>query len=239
MALSPQVVKLVEQVLTKDLKGKDIKVASLGYPDILLPLDSFSFKDKLEPHPDSESITNFHGRGSFVIPTAESFFKALGATLEVLDVKAWRGDEIIVDLNYDANPKETYDLLLDNGTLEHCFNVPMAIWNIRGFVKPGGYVIHWNPHHMPNHGFYNFSSTFFWDWYEANGGKVVDQTLWNFETNDGKTQEVGYMVPNTKRFNFPSYNNSLLTLVKIESERSEKPVFPVQTKYRKMGLNDA
>lgn len=246
MALSPQVVQVVVKVLEelaskKEADGKPIKVACLGYPDILLPLESFPFKDKLEPRSDSNSVTRFHSRPAFTVPTAESFFSALGAELTVLDVKQWKGNEVIIDLNklFDvAVPGAPFDLLIDNGTVEHCFNAPMAMWNIRGLVRPGGFVVHWNPHYMPNHGFYNFSGTFFNDWYVANGGSIRDMTLWNFEIpEEGKPAvEVGYMVPTTSRFSFNAYNNSLLTVVEILEERKGQPVWPVQTKYKKMGL---
>lgn len=237
MALSPQVVELVIQTIKMLPKGA--RVASLGYPDILLPLEFIEREfglTGLEPHPDSTNITKFHGRGEFVVPTGESFFKSLGAELSVLDIKAWRGDEIIVDLNHpiDLAKIEPFDLLIDNGTTEHCFNVPQAMVNYLYLVKPEGYIIHWNPSNMMNHGFYNFSPTFFWDWYEHNGCTVEHQSLWNFEKEKG---EVGYDVPSTKRFNFTSYNCSLLTLVK-RGKILFNGVYPNQAKYRKLGIEE-
>ena len=205
-----------------------------------MPLDSFAFKDKLVVRKDSDKVTAFHGRDKFKVPTAESFFAALGAELIVLDIKKWVGNEVVIDLNkeYTGRKLQYFDLLIDNGTVEHCFNAPMTMWNIRNLVKPGGYIIHWNPHHMPNHGFYNFSGTFFEDWYNANGGVVEEMVLWNFQELDGKAVEQAYQVPRTARFNFPSYNNSLLTLVKIKGKPPKNPRWPTQTKYLKLGIQE-
>lgn len=248
MALSPQVVHLILE-LFKSNPDSIKRVACLGYPDILLPLDHLE-KDfglnGLEPLDDSHKVTKFHGRGSFVVPTAESFFKALGVeNLIILDIKQWRGNEVVADLNepFSSQPGLDFkvDLLIDNGTTEHCFNAPEAMKNYLSIIRDNGFILHWNPHHMPNHGFYNFSPTFFFDWYQHHGCEVVRSELWNFESSEGQTSEVGYGCPSqTSRFNFPSYNNSLLTLVHCGniSKSKEKASWPTQTKYRKMGINN-
>lgn len=72
------------------------------------------------------------------------------------------------DLPDDLNGK--YDLIFDGGTLEHLFDVQKAIDNVNKLLKPGGIVIHSVPMSgYINHGFYQFSPTFFFDCYKSNG----------------------------------------------------------------------
>lgn len=243
MALSPQVVHLVIDCINqlKTNSKNKLKVASLGYPDILLSLatleDNYGLKG-LASRPDWKEVSKFHGRGELKIPSAESFFDSLGVELDVLDIKQWRGGEIIVDLNCPIKDKtllNKYDLVINNGTTEHCFNVVQAMINIWKMVKVGGCVLDWGPAWMPNHGFWSFNPTLYYDFYGANGGQVLTQSLWNFESRDEKTVEVPYEINPVKRFNFSSYNCSLLTLSK-KTAKLNKIVYPVQTKYKSMGL---
>lgn len=89
MALSPQVVQQVIEV--SKLLPKDATVLSLGYPDILVDLNLLTKLglEGLEPHQDSERKAKFYGRGNITVPTAESFFKSLGLSLAVCDLKDW------------------------------------------------------------------------------------------------------------------------------------------------------
>jgi len=52
-------------------------------------------------------------------------------------------------------------VVLDAGTMEHCFNVGQTIRNIVDMTKVGGFVIHLNPMTMINHGFFNYHPRFF------------------------------------------------------------------------------
>lgn len=60
--------------------------------------------------------------------------------------------------------------MLDHGTLEHCFNVGTAALNLAGAVAMGGIIIHALPMNNYNHGFYNFSPTWFHDLYSDVSG---------------------------------------------------------------------
>jgi hypothetical protein len=231
MGMSIPVVDAVVEVL-KEI-GPGAKVLSLGYPDILKPLKDIPL-DGLEEHTDSSSISGYHGR-DISVPTAESFFAALGATLTVIDTKAWRGPEVTFDLNKSSgepgNPfiKGEYDLIIDPGTSEHCFNIGCAMRNILGFVKVGGYVVHWNPFIMPNHGFYNLNPTFFWDWYLTNGGTIKHSSIWVMQEDGTETQVIP---PSTDRFNLKNENASILTIARKIEETDV--TWPVQTKYKNL-----
>jgi hypothetical protein len=71
-----------------------------------------------------------------------------------------------VDLNYPEDWPEKYDVVIDGGTAEHCFNVGQVFANILSAVRPdGGIVVHVNPLNMMNHGFWNISPTAYADFY--------------------------------------------------------------------------
>ena len=71
---------------------------------------------------------------------------------------------MIHDLNLPVPPElhERYDLIIDGGTLEHVFHVPIAMENCMKMTKTGGHVvIITNINNLVGHGFYHFSPDFF------------------------------------------------------------------------------
>lgn len=177
-----EIESLVDEIKLRKSKGLKTRVLSLGHPTLsilekdlaqILGPDIFS---QLEVMPDSEATIKRHGYSGKLkkIFQSHSLFKALDVMFDVLDFKAWEGYEKIADLN-KALPEElkaSCDILIDPGTLEHCFNAPQALKNIAELVSVGGLVIHNNPLTMLNHGFYNFSPEFFAGFYEHNGFRV-------------------------------------------------------------------
>lgn len=55
--------------------------------------------------------------------------------------------------------KEQYQLVIDTGTLEHCFNVGQAFMNVAVSVSIGGVILQAAPLNRFNHGFWSFSPT--------------------------------------------------------------------------------
>ena len=89
-----------------------------------------------------------------------------------LDASDYEGADIIFDLNGAGIGQvldEPVDLVVDGGTIEHVFHVPNCLGNIFEALKEGGQVMHMSPanNHL-DHGFYQFSPTFFHDYYRAN-----------------------------------------------------------------------
>jgi len=213
-----------------------MRVASFGYPDIIAPMKMIEtiLGDKwtlLEFHQDSEAICRRHGLPKRDIPDAESFFNLKGCTLDVYDIVKERGCEILCDLN--VSPEDggqfdgkhhLYEIVLDVGTAEHCFNIGQAMFNMAGLVKEGGYIIHENPFLMGNHGFYGFNPTFFSDFYEQNGFKLLEC---NLTTKDGRKADVPY----TKRFKYEGTEINVFALA--QRIRIQSFIYPTQTKYRK------
>lgn len=207
-----------------------MRIASMGYPDLVAP--EKMLRDMVGEEfagvvyrGDSDAICKRHGLAPRLIPDAHSFFKLLGCELDVYDIVRERGCEIECDLNRPMFTKPVYDVVLDVGTSEHCFNIAQAVMNMAVFVKIGGVVIHENPFNCGNHGFYSLNPTWYEDFYSQNGF-VVEQCA--LRTRDGR----GADIPRTKRFTF---TNEEVNVFAVARRVAEQPfVFPVQTKYAKL-----
>jgi SAM-dependent methyltransferase len=71
-----------------------------------------------------------------------------------------RNSSMVYDLNQNLGDKygflETYDLVTNLGTLEHCFNIANGFMNMHATCKNDGIMIHVMPTQSNvNHGFYN------------------------------------------------------------------------------------
>lgn len=114
--------------------------------------------------------------------TPESFFAALGfGRVESLDVSDAEGATRVFDLNRKDLPEDLrgrYDCLFDGGTLEHVFDLPNALSRCAEMLRPGGWLLHVGPlNNYADHGFYQFSPTFWFDWCAANGWEVAESAL--------------------------------------------------------------
>ena len=96
--------------------------------------------------------------------------------VHTLDASAYEGATHIHDLNLPgANlaVPQRYDAILDLGTIEHIFHVPNVLQNIFSMLNVGGFVYHvLGSNSYIDHGFYQFSPTFFLDYYSANRFKI-------------------------------------------------------------------
>jgi SAM-dependent methyltransferase len=107
----------------------------------------------------------------------QTLLKGIGfSEVHSIDYSNYEGATHTLDLNSGDLPTEfheSYDVILDSGTLEHVFHIPNVLKNIFQMLKPGGRVIFLAPssNHV-DHGFYMFSPTFFSDYYAANGFRV-------------------------------------------------------------------
>jgi SAM-dependent methyltransferase len=110
--------------------------------------------------------------------SAHLFTQVLGArSYQSLDVSSYQGSEIIANLNHPL-PREhlgRYDVVVDAGTLEHLANLSTALANIFGLLRPGGIYYFGVPcNNWVDHGFFQFSPTFFRDLCIDNPGLVLD-----------------------------------------------------------------
>ena len=83
--------------------------------------------------------------------------ETIGIELDVYDITTERGFEIKTDLNFPLILEKSYDIVIDIGTLEHCFNIGQALMNMASLVGEKGFILHENPYNWGNHGFYKSS----------------------------------------------------------------------------------
>jgi SAM-dependent methyltransferase len=108
---------------------------------------------------------------------AEPLLMYIGArTTQSLDISNFEGATIIHDMN-DPIPDdlvEKFDCIIDGGTLEHIFNFPQAIDNVKKMLKIGGMFFSINgANNQLGHGFYQFSPELFWRIFGQDSGFVV------------------------------------------------------------------
>lgn len=209
-------------------------ILSLGYPDMMAPAVQLAafFKqpilERLRYRSDSEAVVRWHGLPNMPIVDTTSFFEALGTRIDYIDIRASRGVERLVDLN-DVLPADMigkYDLVLDCGTLEHCFNVAQAITNVALAVSEGGFIIHATPLNVINHGFFNLNPTFFADFYGQNGGEIIFLK----GVTAGWPQQDFFDLPLTASFTHGPEKTGLVIVVRRTQASPIK--WPTQSKYR-------
>ena len=114
---------------------------------------------------------------------AITFFEFLGISENhYYDIDKFDFDKpkIIHDLQYPIDKKfhNFFNLIIDSGTLEHIFDPKSVMENIAKMTKIGGYVVQIiAAENLLNHGFYQFSPTFFYDFYTSNGFEIIESYL--------------------------------------------------------------
>jgi hypothetical protein len=112
---------------------------------------------------------------------AEPVFRQLGARqVDSLDASDYEGATNVHDLNtpLPAELHGRYSLVFDGGSLEHVFNLPMALKSCMQAVAPGGHFIAITPaDSLSGHGFYQFSPELFYRALSPENGFEVNVLL--------------------------------------------------------------
>tara|TARA_B100000475_G_scaffold118760_1_gene86643 strand:+ start:1558 stop:2319 length:762 start_codon:yes stop_codon:yes gene_type:complete len=225
---------------------RDLQICVLGYPDLLFTLKSLQSHTDFKNFDLSNIIESDYyselpfekNRKKYVDP--KSFFNLFNASFDVIDICSHRGNEIMIDLNYPNVTRllsSKYDLVIDNGTLEHCFNIGEALINIARLVRDEGFIFHINPLVMINHGFYNISPTLFYDFYTANHFAFIKALA-----SGNHTQQLIEVNP-TKRFLWFKEFNGEESILNFTVSRKKSDglmssnyhynyVYPTQSKYK-------
>lgn len=192
-------------------------VLSLGYPDLDATADDVEQLFGYTPTRFTKAA-EWHGRRD-PMPDTEELFEHLDAKLTVVDFTQDRGMEKIADLN---NPHDLgkFDLVIDPGTLEHCFNIGQAFFNAANAVKAGGYIFHISPMSMMNHGFYNLCPTLYHDFYSQN----------HWRLDEIKFIQVPYAIDAVNRFHL---STEYIIRCLVQRMEEEPLRMPIQTKYLK------
>jgi hypothetical protein len=213
-----------------------IPTACLSYPDVLvsdeelarfLPATLIAMLPRRSDSAEVRAYHNFYVGSNDLIETT-ALFQALGMDPVYLDIAELRGGEIVVDLN-EGIPEalcEKFSLVIDTGTLEHCFNVGVAFKAMCSLLKQDGFVITAAPMTMINHGFWNFSPTAYHDFFTQNGFKVF-----LIGAYIGRECETTIEISLTARTAAPPNAGLLCIAQRVEV----KPLsWPIQSKYKKM-----
>jgi 2-polyprenyl-3-methyl-5-hydroxy-6-metoxy-1,4-benzoquinol methylase len=124
------------------------------------------------------NLKSFEDLNVKLVPTQEVFFKTLGfSQVDTLDVDNYEGASILFDLNKEFTPEDligNYDFIYDGGTLEHVFNTGNALKHLTRMVKKDGLIFHSNPcNGYVDHGFFQISPTFYFDYYLSNDLEII------------------------------------------------------------------
>ena len=238
MSLPTVALRLIRSILAEfPPPGGTGRAIAFGYPDILASEDDLfelfgnEVSCALQFRPDSESILKWHGATALCDRVVESrhFFSLIGYGLTIADIAKIRGDELLIDLNEPLDARirsQPYDLVIDGGTAEHCFNIGQAFKNMAELVKVGGCILHINPASMFNHGFYNLNPTLYNDFYSDNGFKLL------FLKAGANIAFEPHLidVPTTARIKELPVNASLVCVARRVSQQPVR--WPMQAKYR-------
>lgn len=178
MALNATEFHLISATVHKLRDRTPVRVICLGYPDLLADRGGWTAPDvaweDLPMRDDAAQIWAQHGLAHLsgeCMPETKATFAKFGADAKICDATAWCAEDFVLDLNrpLPRRHRGRFDIVIDPGTLEHCFNIAQAFANVDLLLRPGGFVYHQAAMAFPNHGFWSISPTAFFDFYQSLG----------------------------------------------------------------------
>jgi hypothetical protein len=126
-----------------------------------------------------------------------TMFEMLGfkrENIKSMDVMDLEGANYVHDLNNPVDHKlhDQFDLILDAGTSEHIFGLKEAFMNLIAMTRINGFIVHFNPSDLINHGFYNMTAELYESTYRVNGFDV-EEIKYIFFPTDLKDMERFYI----------------------------------------------
>jgi len=218
--------------------GGRLRGLLLAYPDLLVPRPGLvqvlgeAALAGVAQRADAAATWEYHGLRGVKEPMYDSLavLERMGVDSVVVDAAKLRGMERIVDLNHPlpADLARSFDLVVDTGTCEHCFNVAQAFANACAALAAGGILVHAAPLTRVNHGFWSFNPTIYPDFFEDNG---FDLHVLTGVTGDLRQGFRPFAVDPFNRFEPPPG----AALYVVAQRREIRPLkWPVQRKYRSM-----
>lgn len=125
--------------------------------------------------------------------TSRDFYKLLGfKQYDDIDLHETESCTIVHDMNTPIpdEMRNRFGFVVEVGTIEHIFDTKTVMHNISSAVEEGGIVCHMAPLDAFNHGFYNYSINFFYDFYAANGFTEMESYLIRSSSNWMQNQNV-------------------------------------------------
>ena len=228
-------------------QGSVKKIVSIGYPDLLYKNSDLSKFISPEYHAYVEArpeAMKWHGldADNYSYFSIQKLFENESWQFDYIDIKQGTGADsegfIEVDLNNSipSHLYSCYDLLIDSGTAEHCFNIGKVFENYFHLLKPGGFLFQYIPFLSPNHGFWSMNPTAVFDLASCNPIKVLDCKILSFDSYKSyfKNQANCIKFSPTGRFAIDQNHFSNTVLMFFVYKKYKKSIFrfPVQAKYR-------
>ncbi len=178
MGLPRAAVGLLSDVFSR--LGLSGRIATLGRQHVYVsPAEAIAFAAEhsfpvTDINPTLHREPSLRSRGYI---SDDSLFQLLGFSECVrIDNSDYEGADKILDLNVKETPNDlidSFDVVLDCGTVEHVFDVNASLSHCLRMTRPGGCIIHLSPSsNAVNHGFYSISPTLYQDFYSASGCEV-------------------------------------------------------------------
>lgn len=220
------VIEVVKNHLPSTVKNR--KVLCLGYPDFLVDeehLISIFDQEFVKNIPDesmADAVRAWHKSSLPRIFDPLWIFKHFGFDVVIFDLISHRGIETLIDLNEPISNiyVEQFDLVIDTGTLEHCFNVGQAFKNICSVIKKDGIFITAAPISKLNHGYWNFGTIVHTDGFQQNGFEILKTTY---------TCRNGVVAPELMNWKTVPTKTAVITVAKRTTVKDW--VWPTQGKY--------
>lgn len=175
----------------------------------------------------------------------EALLKHLGSSeVHSFDISSYENATFIHDMNEPIAEqfKQSYSVVFDSGSLEHVFNVPVAIRNCLEMVAPGGHYICILPaNNYFGHGFYQFSPEFFYNVLNEQNGFSLEHLIafeddpdWRWQSADPDAPWFEVESPMKLRERVTLVNARPVSLIAIARRTEVKPIFsttPQQSDY--------
>jgi hypothetical protein len=213
------------------------RAACLGYPDLIVKKElllSLFGEQAVALWPMSKwarEIVSWHRlpEDFGTVFDSQTLFDKYGIDVKFFDFMDHRNCEETLDLNHEISHdhKHAFDLLVDTGTLEHCFNVGIAFRNMCEMTSLKGIVISAAPLTKVNHGFWCFSPTAYFDGFVQNGFKIL--LFLGVVSDAGKIKFIE--VHPIQRVILPPES---IMIVVARREVLKDFTWPVQSKYQKV-----
>lgn len=219
----------------------------LGYPDVYFTIGQYQgmvseIGVKLKQGVELTTSTRDYFKKLGCV-AGDSVFKSLGfERVHTLDFSDFEGADIVFDLNSANVPGDlvdSYDFIIDHGTIEHIFHIPNVLHNIYHMLKIGGRIVHSSPSsNFVDHGFYMFSPTLFFDFYKSN--KYEINSIRFTESSPRQTQDPCFYTDYTPgcldSVSYGGLNSSIYGTICIATKTKESTgdVIPQQGLYKKV-----
>jgi hypothetical protein len=165
----------------------------IRYAEKQQPLGSAATIGRQGPHISKAKLRSiFPSERNYGPYCEELLIDLLGATkVESFDNSDYEQATHIADMNLPIECAETYDTVLDAGTLEHIYNSAQALKNVSTMCAEGGQILHILPaNNQCGHGFWQFTPELFHSLYsQANGYSETTVFLASFD-NEAHWYEV-------------------------------------------------